>query len=187
MFLGVGAGVLALLVLAGVLRAYNRLVRERNGVDNAFAAIDVQLKQRCDLIPRLVNAVRGYMTYERETLASLTALRERAMAPGVAPDVRLALDTQMAGLLRGLAARVEAYPQLKANETVLMLQRSLNEVEAQIAAARRSYNAAVTIYNTSTETVPSNLVAGLFGFRRRGLFEASSDDRALQEVGGLSP
>jgi LemA protein len=186
MLVGVGAGVLTLLALVVVLRMYNRLVLERNGVDNAFATIDVQLELRCDPIPKLVDAVRGYMTHERGVLDSLTGLRERASASGVAPETRLALDTQMASLLRGLVARVEAYPQLKANETVLMLQRSLNEVEAQIAAARRTYNTAVTMYNTSRETAPANLVAGLFGFRRRTLFEASSDDRAVPGVGGLS-
>lgn len=179
---GIVAGVIALIAGLKVLGIYNTLVRERNRCDNAFATIDVQLKQRCDLIPKLVDSVRGYMAHERGVLESLTQLRERASAPGLAADERVALDAQMGGLLRGIFARVEAYPQLKANETVLLLQRSLNEIESQIAAARRSYNAAVTIYNTSTETVPSNLIAGPFGFARRTLFEASGDDRAVPTV-----
>jgi LemA protein len=177
--IGIIAGVVVLIALLKVLGIYNRLVRERNGVDNAFATIDVQLKQRCDLVPKLVDSVKGYMAHERGVLESLTQLRERASTPGLAPEERVALDGQMSGLLRGVFARIEAYPDLKANETVLLLQRSLNEVESQIAAARRSYNAAVTVYNTTTETVPSNMVAGPFGFTRRTLFEASAGERAV--------
>lgn len=177
------AALLAGLTLVGL---YNRLVRARNGCDNAFATIDVQLKQRCDLIPRIVEAVRGYMNHERGVLERLTTLRNQASAPGVSADQRLALDGQMAGLLRGLVARVEAYPDLKASETVLMLQRSLNEVEAQIAAARRTYNAAVTAYNTTVETVPTTIVAGLFGFERRTVFEAADDERAAPQIANLA-
>ena len=183
----VGFAALALvLTLLLVVSLYNRLVRLRNGTDNAFGTIDVQLKQRCDLIPKVVDAVRGYMTHERGVLERLTELRARATATDTLPSERLALDGQMSGLLRGLVARVEAYPDLKASETVLMLQRSLNEVEAQIAAARRTYNAAVTAYNTGIETVPANIVAGAFGFARRPLFEASADDRAVPEIGSLA-
>jgi LemA protein len=183
MLLGVAAAA-AVLTIASV-SWFNRLVRGRNGVDNAFATIDVQLKQRCDLIPRVVDAVRGYMAHERGVLERLTMLRQQASAPGLTADARMALDGQMAGLLQGIVARVEAYPQLKANETVLMLQRSLNEVEAQIAAARRTYNAAVTAYNTSVETVPTNLLAGVFGFGRRPLFEASAGERSSPDIEGL--
>jgi LemA protein len=181
-------GIVALVLVLALLFAvslYNRLIRLRNGTDNAFGTIDVQLKQRCDLIPKIVDAVRGYMTHERGVLERLTELRARATAADTAPAERLALDGQMSGLLRGLVARVEAYPDLKASETVLMLQRSLNEVEAQIAAARRTYNAAVTAYNTSIETVPANLVAGTFGFTRLPLFEAAAEDRAVPEIGSL--
>lgn len=182
--LGVVALVLVLALLFGV-SLYNRLIRLRNGTDNAFGTIDVQLKQRCDLIPKVVDAVRGYMSHERGVLERLTELRTQATAAGTSPAERLALDGQMSGLLRGLVARVEAYPDLKANGTVLMLQRSLNEVEAQIAAARRTYNAAVTAYNISIETVPANIVAGAFGFTRRPLFEASAEERAVPEIGSL--
>lgn len=182
-------GVVALVLVLALLFAvslYNRLIRLRNGTDNAFGTIDVQLKQRCDLIPKVVEAVRGYMTHERGVLERLTELRARATAADTPPAERLAIDGQMSGLLRGLVARVEAYPDLKASETVLMLQRSLNEVEAQIAAARRTYNAAVTAYNTGIETVPANMVAGVFGFSRRPLFEASAEDRAVPETGSLA-
>lgn len=173
------------LVLLFLVSLYNRLVGLRNRAENAFRTIDVQLTQRCDLIPNIVNAVRGYMTYEQSTLERLTTLRQQATAPGVTAPERLALDTQMSGLLHGLVARVEAYPDLKSSEQVVMLQRSLNEVEAQLAAARRTYNAAVTAYNTAIETIPANMVAGAFGFTSRPLFEAAAGERAVPSVGAL--
>lgn len=176
------AGLVAAVLLVLIISLYNRLVRARNGVENAFASIDVQLKQRCDLIPKLVDSMRAYMTHERGTLDELTALREKASAAGATPAERVALDTQMSGLMRGLMVRAEAYPDLKASETVTMLQRSLNEVEAQIAAARRTYNAAVTGFNTAIEVFPANLLAGMFGFSRRPLFEATADDRAVPGI-----
>lgn len=176
------AVLVAAVLLVLVISLYNRLVRARNSVENAFASIDVQLKQRCDLIPKLVDSMRAYMTHERGTLDELTALREKASAAGATAEERLALDGQMSGLMRGLMVRAEAYPDLKASETVTLLQRSLNEVEAQIAAARRTYNAAATGFNTAIEVFPANLLAGLFGFSRRPLFEASADDRAVPGI-----
>lgn len=172
----------AVILLLYVVAVYNRLVRQRNGVENAFASIDVQLKQRCDLIPKVVDAMRAYMTHERGTLDELTRLREKASGSGLPADERVALDTQMAGLVRGLMARAEAYPDLKASETVMLLQRSLNEVEAQIAAARRTYNAAATGFNNAVEVFPANLLAGLFGFSRKTLFEATADERVTPGV-----
>ncbi|MEP7118791.1 MAG: LemA family protein [Acidobacteriota bacterium] len=171
------AAVVVAVLLGFVMSRYNRLVRLRNGTENAFATIDVQLKQRCDLIPKVVDAMREYMGHERGTFEQLTALREQASSPGASPEQRMALDQQMAGMLRGLIVRAEAYPELKASESVTMLQRSLNEVEGQIAAARRTFNAAVTTFNTATEVFPANLIAGLFGFSRQGLFAASAADR----------
>ncbi len=176
------AGAIAVALLLFVVSIYNRLVRLRNGVENAFSSIDVQLKQRCDLIPKIVDGMRAYMTHERGTLDELTRLRERASTPGASADERVAIDQQMSGLMRGLMVRAEAYPDLKASETVTMLQRSLNEVEAQIAAARRTYNAAVTSFNTAIEVFPANLLAGVFGFARRGLFEATGDERVAPAI-----
>lgn len=176
-------GAVAAVLLLYAVSVYNRLVRLRNGVDNAFASIDVQLKQRCDLIPKVVDAMRAYMGHERETFDELTRLREQATS-ATAPAERVALDDRMSGLLRGLVARAEAYPELKASETVTLLQRSLNEVESQIAAARRSFNAAVTVFNTAVEVFPANLLAGIFGFSRRALFEASAAERAVPAVRG---
>jgi LemA protein len=179
--------VVLVFVLLGLFVAslYNGLVRLRNGAENAFGSIDVQLKQRCDLIPKVVDAVRGYMGHEQGVLTELTELRARATAAGAGPSERMALDGQMAGLLHGVVARAEAYPDLKASQMVVMLQQSLNEVEAQIAAARRTYNAAVTAYNTGIETIPASLVAGPLGFTRRPLFEASPEERAVPHTGNL--
>jgi LemA protein len=170
---------IAVVLLGFVMSLYNRLVRQRNGVENAFATIDVQLKQRCDLIPKVVEAMREYMGHEKSTFEQLTSLRERASAPSASPDERMALDQQMSGMLRGLIVRAEAYPELKASGTVTMLQQSLNEVEGQIAAARRTFNAAVTSFNTAIEVFPANLLASMFGFTRKALFEASADERAV--------
>lgn len=169
----------AVVLFLFVMSLYNRLVRLRNGVENAFASIDVQLKQRCDLIPKVVEAMRQYMGHEKGTFEQLTALREQATAPGTSADERMALDQQMSGMLRGLIVRAEAYPELKASESVTMVQRSLNEVESQIAAARRTFNAAVTVFNTAIEVFPAVLLAGAFGFSRRGLFEAAAEERAV--------
>jgi LemA protein len=183
--MALGLLVVVVLVLLGLVSVYNRLVGLRNRTENALRTIDVQLKQRCDLIPKVVDAVRGHMAFEQSTLERLTTLRQQASAPGVAAGERLALDAQIAGLLHGIVARAEAYPGLKSSDAVLMLQRSLNEVESQIAAARRTYNAAATAYNTRIETIPTNLVAGVLGFTSRPLFEASADERAVPFTGVL--
>ena len=174
------------IVLFAVVRLYNRLVALRFGVDNAFSTIDVQLKVRCDLVPRVVDAVRGHMQYERGVLEQLTTLRAQATAANVTAAARLALDGQMGALLGQVFAVAEGYPDLKAAASVTMLQRTLNEVEAQIAAARRTYNAAVTLYNTSIQTFPANVAAGLLGFTQRALFEAAAADRQAVEVASLA-
>jgi len=170
---------IAVVLLGFVMSLYNRLVRLRNGVENTFASIDVQLKQRCDLIPKVVDEMREYMGHEKGTFEQLTALREQATTAGATSEQRMALDQQMSGVLRGLIVRAEAYPELKASGTVTVLQQSLNEVEGQIAAARRTFNAAVTSFNTAIEVFPANLLASAFGFGRKALFEASAVERAV--------
>jgi LemA protein len=179
----VGIGVVALIVLRACIRLYNRLVTRRNAVDNAFSTIDVQMKLRCDLVPRVVDSVRGYMDYERGVLEQLTTVRAQATATGLDAATRLALDSQLGGLLSRVFAVAEQYPDLKSAGSVVMLQRTLNEVEAQIAAARRTYNAAVTDYNIGIESFPANVVAGPLGFARRTLFEAAAGERDAVTVG----
>jgi LemA protein len=165
---------------------YNRLVSLRNGAANAFSTIDVQLRQRTDLVPRVVAAVKGYLDHERGTLERLTALRAEAVQEGLPDARRLALDSEMAVLLRRLFVRVEDYPELRASENVEQLQRTLNEVESQIAAARRAYNASATELNVAIESFPTLVVAPLLGFSAKPLFVAEAGDRVVPDTSGLS-
>jgi LemA protein len=164
---------------------YNRLVRKRNEVDNAFGGIDVQLKQRCDLIPSLVATVKQYMKHERETLERIVELRNQSVLPRTSPEQKVSLNNEMGQLLGKIRIAVEAYPELKASENFSNLQHSLNEVEAQLAASRRSFNAAVTDYNNAIDVFPTNLIAGIFGFTRRQVFEAQAWERSNVSVNQL--
>lgn len=167
--------IVGVLLLALVLM-YNSLVAKRNQVDSVFSTVDVMLKKRYDLIPNLINTVKGYMTHERETLERLTELRVKALSSN-SNDERVAVENEMAGPLRQIMVAVENYPDLKANQNFLHLQSSLNEVEEQISAARRAYNAAVLAFNNAVDMFPTNLIAGMLGFTRRTFFEAAAVDR----------
>jgi LemA protein len=182
-WLALAAIVAALLFVLGI---YNGLVGDRNLADSAFSTIDVMLKRRWDLIPNLVAAVQGYMRHEADVLERVVRLRAAAMA---APDQgrRLAAESELSGALGQLRLVAEGYPELKASENVLHLQKSLNECEEQISAARRTFNAAVLQYNNRVEMFPHALVANLFGFRRRDFFAIDEAERAAPSVGaGLS-
>ena len=161
--------VLALIVVGAVL-IYNGLVKLREQVDASWSDIDVQLKRRHDLIPNLVSAVQGYASHERETLEAVTQARSHAMG-AQGPEARAAAENQLTGTLRSLFALSESYPQLKANENFMDLQRNLQQLEDAIQRARRYYNAVVRDYNTKIRSVPSNLVANAFSFRPREFFE----------------
>jgi len=167
---------LVLVAVAGVV-VYNRLIRSRNRVDSAWSDIDVQLQRRHDLIPRLVTAVDQYAKYERATLEAVTELRAEAMRVA---DVRAkgkAEEKLSAGIER-IIALAENYPDLKANENFLKLQSELVETENYLQFARRYYNGSVRDYNTMTETVPNNIVAGWFNFELRDFFQKTSDEAA---------
>lgn len=181
--MGLAVGVVVLAAIAFALY-YNSFVGKRNSADLAFSTIDVLLKKRYDLIPNLVASVKQYMTHESETFTKVAELRTRAMAAPSA-DEAVALNNQLGAALRGLMVQVERYPELKANENFLQLQRSLNEMEEQLSAARRSYNASVTEWNNAVQMFPGNLFAGLFGFARRALLETPEAERANPDVGGL--
>jgi LemA protein len=161
--------------------AYNSLVRLRNRVDNAWRQIDVQLKRRHDLIPNLVEAIKGYMQFERDTLTQVVEARARAIS---APDQasRVAAENQLTGGLGRLLAVMENYPQLKADQNVLQLQEQLTTTENQIAYARQAYNDVVLGLNTQIETFPSNFVANIFGFKTGDYFKAAAEDQALPRV-----
>jgi LemA protein len=166
-----------LLLLVAVALLYNRLVRDRNRVDAAWSDIDVQLQRRHDLVPQLVKAVDQYAGYERATLEAVTNLRAQAMQVSDVTELGDAEEALGAGVLRLLAV-AEEYPDLKANENFLNLQTELSEIEDYLQFARRYYNGSVREYNTRTETVPSNIVAGWFRFTERKFFQKSSDDVA---------
>ena len=156
---------------------YNSLVAKKNQVDNIFAAVDTQLKKRYDLIPNLVASVSKYMEHEKSILEEVTKLRAEANKPNISEKEKITLDKKISSALGSLMIAVENYPELKANENVLHLQHSLNEVEAQIAAARRAYNQAVTDYNNALEQIPTNILANMMHYQPKDLFEISEDER----------
>lgn len=176
--------IVAFALLLFLFLARNAFVVKRNEADQAFATIDAQLMQRCDLIPNLVGAAKAYMRHEAETLTRLTDLRAQALSART-PQEKVAANNRLGRALGDFMVSVEAYPALRAGENMLHLQRSLNECEAQIAAARRAYNAAVTDYNNLVQTFPACLIAALFGFTRRDLLEASEAQRRNPNVGTL--
>jgi len=172
-------GLLAVVVLWAI-SLYNRLVRLRNGREQAFADVDVQLRQRHDLIPQLVEAVRGYMVHERGTLTEITEARANAMK-ATSINEKIAAETRLSTALDGLRVQVEAYPDLKASQNFLDLQNEISDVENKIAAARRFFNSATKELNVATELFPSNLIATLFNFKREPMFELGENRATIEE------
>jgi LemA protein len=174
--------VVVVLFAAGIL-IYNGLVQRRLRIDEAFAQIEVQLKRRWDLIPNLVDAVKGYMGFEQKVLTDVTEARANAVAAGAqGPQAQAEAENMLTGTLRSLFATVENYPELKANQNVLDLQEQLTTTENQISFARQHYNASVLDYNSAIATFPNMLVAGPFGFRRRDFFDAEPAASQVPEV-----
>ncbi|HEY6418573.1 MAG TPA: LemA family protein [Candidatus Binataceae bacterium] len=176
----VGA-VIVLAIVGWAIAAYNRLVSLRNGVENSWRQIDVQLKRRHDLIPNLIEAVKGYMQFERDTLTQVVEARAKAVS---APDqgARIAAENQLTAGLGRLLAVMENYPQLKSDQNVLKLQEELTTTENQIAFSRQAYNDVVYELNTRIETFPSNLIASNFGFKPAEYFKAAPEDQAVPKV-----
>lgn len=175
--------VLAVVVVLGLAFAamYNGLVALRNRVQNAWAQIDVQLKRRYDLIPNLVETVKGYASHERETLERVTEARSRAMAAeGVGEQAQA--EAQLSQALFSIRALAEAYPDLKANQNFQQLQDELTNTEDQIAFARQGYNDSVRQYDTRRQSIPTNIVAGLANFQSFEYFETDPDSRTPVEV-----
>jgi len=164
---------------------YNSLINKKNQVENAFGGMDAQLKKRYDLIPNLVKSVKGYMEHEAKTLTEITTLRTKALSGNVSDDDKVALDNALTSKLGGIMVAVENYPDLKASENFNQLQRSLNEVEEQISASRRAYNATITSYNNSVEMFPTNLLAGMLNMQRKNVFEIPETQRENVDVGDL--
>jgi len=173
----------AVLVLLWAISVYNRLVRQRNQVQAAGAQIDVQLKRRADLVPNLVETVKGYAGHERSTLEAVTAARARAVAAhGAGPAERAAAEAALTGALQGFTLAMEDYPELQAAENFRDLQAELSQTEDQISDSRRYYNAVVRDLNTAVQTFPSNLLAGPMGFQEREFFQAAETERATPAV-----
>ena len=177
-----------LLVILGIIVAfilmaislYNRLVRLRNSREQAFADVDVQLRQRHDLIPQLVEAVKGYMVHERGVLTEITEARANAMKASTIND-KIAAEARLSSALDGLRVSVEAYPDLKASQNFMDLQNEISDVENKIAAARIFFNSATKELNVATEVFPSNIVATMFNFKREPMFDLGDKRTVIEE------
>ncbi len=173
----------AVLVVFFLLRTYNSLVRMRNNLRNAWSDIDVQLTRRHDLVPNLVETVKGYMGHERQTLEAVTQARAQAMSrSGADIATRAVAEMALGGAVGNLFAVAERYPALKASQNFTLLQEQLTSTENRIAFARQHYNETVRQFNTSIATFPRNLVSGTFGFSAQPMFAAEAGERAAAEV-----
>src|SRR4029079_14868010 len=172
--------VVILVIVLWMVSLYNRLVSLRNRRQNAFADIDVQLRQRHDLVPQLVETVKGYAGHERGVLTQITEARSAAMSAKTIDD-KIAAEQQLTSALQGLRVQVEAYPDLKANQNFLQLQEELSDIENKLAASRRFFNGATTEYNNAFESFPGNMVARNFGFQKEILFYLGTDGRRQME------
>jgi LemA protein len=183
------AGIITLIVVAVivlyVISIYNTLVKLRIRRENAFADIDVQLKQRHDLIPQLVNTVKGYMKHEEGVLVKVTEARSRAMsATGI--DDKIVAEKQLSSALAGLRIQVEAYPDLKANTNFMHLQTEISDVENKLAAVRRFFNSATKELNTAIQVFPNVIFAGMFGFKSAPMFDLGEDRAAAEKAPDIS-
>ena len=178
LIIGIVVIVAIAMMTAGI---YNNLVTLRNRVDNAWQNIDTQLQRRNDLIPNMVETVKGYAAHEKETLDAVTAARTAATS-AVTPDEKMAADNALTGALRQLLMVAEAYPDLKANANFIQLQATLDDTENKISYARQSYNDCVLNYNNGIQTFPGNIFAGIFQFKPRTGFEAAEAARSVPDV-----
>jgi len=177
-------GILAVLFLWAIAK-YNLFVKLRNNRENAFANIDVQLKQRHDLIPQLVSTVKGYASHEKETLDRVISARNGAMnARSI--DEKIVAENALSSALAGLKVTVEAYPDLKANTNFMQLQEEISDIENKLAAVRRFFNSATKELNTAIEMFPANIIAGMFGFRKEMMFDLGTERQTLQQAPNIS-
>ena len=173
--------VILAIIIIWVIGAYNRLISLTNHAKESWADIDVQLKRRYDLIPNLVESVKGYAAHEKTTFQNVTDARTRAMS-ATAPADKAAAENALSGTLKSLFAVAENYPELKANQNFLQLQQELGDTEDKIQAARRFYNTNVMALNTSEQVFPSNIIANSFGFKPMDLFNLGADTAASEPV-----
>lgn len=163
----------------------NSLIGKRNQVNNAFASIDAYLKKRYDLVPNLIASVQTYMQHEKSTLTEITELRTKALSGNLSDDEKIELNNRMGKALHSINVAVENYPDLKANTNFLQLQSALNEIEEQLSAARRAFNASVLAYNNSVQMFPSNIFAMIMGMKTKAFFEATETERGNVNVKDL--
>lgn len=183
MIIGLTAAVVIFLLI--ILYYYNKMINLRNRADEAFSGIDVQLKKRFDLIPNLVASVKEYMVYEKETLNKLTELRVKALSTEISPDEKIKLSEQAGSLLKNILVSVENYPELKASANMELLQRSLNEVEEQLSASRRTYNAAVRNLNNGVQMIPTNIFASIMNIKTRAYIDIPDAEKNNVNISNL--
>lgn len=176
----IALGVLVILAIM-VASMYNSLVKLRNNRENAFADIDVQLKQRHDLIPQLVETVKGYASHEKETLERVINARNGAMNAKSIDD-KIAAENVLSSALSGLKITLEAYPDLKANQNFLQLQEEISDLENKLSSVRRYFNSATKEFNNAVQTFPSNILAGMFGFHKEVMFDLGEQRATLEEA-----
>lgn len=178
---GIGIGIVVVLGIIALIAIYNRLVVLRNRIDNAWSQIDVQLKRRYDLIPNLIETVKGYAKHEKELFENVTKARTQAINAGSVEDQAQA-ENMLTGTLKSLFAVAENYPELKANQNFMMLQEELAGTEGKIAFARQFFNDTVMLFNTAIQKFPNNMIAGVFGFNEREYFEIDEGSRGPIKV-----
>ena len=173
--------VVVVILAAWLVSMYNSLVKMRNNRENAFADIDVQLKQRHDLVPQLVETVKGYAAHEKDTLERVINARNGAIGAKTI-DEKIVAENALSSALSGLKITLEAYPDLKANQNFLQLQEEIADLENKLSSVRRYFNSATKEYNNAVETFPSNILAGMFGFRKEEMFDLGEQRAALEEA-----
>ncbi|MCX8076204.1 MAG: LemA family protein [Aquificaceae bacterium] len=176
--------IIPVVLLVVIILLYNSLIAKKNAVYNALSSVDVYLKQRYDLIPNLVASVKQYMQHERELLERITELRSR-LGGTLSPQERFKAEGELSNLLSRLLMVAENYPQLRASENFLHLQKTLNEIEERISAARRAYNSAVTDYNNALEMFPTNMMANMMGLKKEEWLEIPEQEREVPQVSKL--
>jgi LemA protein len=183
--MGIVILIILVVVVLLVIGLYNRLVKLRNNRENAFADIDVQLKQRLDLIPQLVEAVKAYMKHESTVLTDITNARTSALQARTINE-KVAAENQLTSALQGLNVAVEAYPDLKASQNFIQLQEEIADIENKLAAARRFFNSATKELNNAVQTFPSNILAGMFGFGKEPMFDLGTSREKAEETPKLN-
>lgn len=181
--MGIGLILIIVVVVLAiwVIAIYNGLIRLKNRVDEAWSDIDVQLKRRYDLIPNLISTVKGYAAHEKEVFEKVTEARTKAMGANAGAD-KVEAENMLSGALKSLFAVAESYPDLKANQNFLELQRELTDTEDKIQAARRFYNGNVMEFNTKIQVFPTNIFAGMLNFTKRDFFEAKGEEKEVVKV-----